>query len=113
MFKTVIRALAWLTLLVILAATLAPLDERPHLGSGPTFERAGAFALLGVLFCVGYRRFWPLALFVVIIAAGGFELAQALTSDRHAMLADALVKTAGGLVGVAAGLLYRQSDRNG
>lgn len=110
MFKTAIRILAWIMLLAILAATISPLADRPHVGSGPTFERAGAFALLGLLFCLGYRRFWPVALLIVVLVAGGFEFAQALTPDRHARLADALVKAAGGVVGVGIGLLAKRPD---
>jgi len=110
MFKTVIRILAWVMLLAILAVTISPLNDRPHVGSGPTFERAGAFALLGLLFCLGYRRFWPVALLVVVLAAGGFEFVQALTPDRHARLADALVKAGGGVVGVGIGLLAKRPD---
>jgi hypothetical protein len=110
MFRTVIRILAWVMLLAILAVTISPLTDRPHVGSGPTFERAGAFALLGLLFCLGYRRFWPVALVIVALVAGGFELVQALTPDRHARLADALVKAAGGVIGVGIGLLAKRPD---
>lgn len=110
MFRIIVRILAWATLLAILAATLSPITDRPQIGSGPTFERAGAFALLGLLFCLGYRRFWPVALLVVLLVAGGLELAQALTPDRHAKLADAFVKAAGGVIGVGIGLLAKRPD---
>lgn len=105
MFKIVIRILAWAILLAILAATISPIDDRPHVASGPALERIGAFVLLGLLFCLGYRRSWPLALIVVLVAAGGFEALQMLTPDRHDRLADALVKAAGGIGGVGIGLL--------
>lgn len=110
MFRTIVRILAWVTLIAILAATISPITDRPHLGSGPTFERAGAFALLGLLFCLAYRRFWPVALLIVLFVAGGLELAQALTPDRHAKLADALVKAAGGVLGVGMGLLAKRPN---
>lgn len=113
MFRTIVRILAWVTLLVILAATISPIADRPQIGSGPTFERAGAFALLGLLFCLGYRRFWPAALVIVLFVAGGLELAQALTPDRHAKIADALVKAAGGLLGVGIGLLAKRPGSTG
>lgn len=110
MIRRIARILAWVTLLAILAATISPISDRPQIASGPTFERAGAFALLGLLFCVGYRRFWPAALLIVLFVAGGLELAQALTPDRHARLADALVKAAGGVVGVGVGLVAMRPD---
>ncbi|HWK68893.1 VanZ family protein [Pseudorhodoplanes sp.] len=113
MIRNIARILAWVTLLVILTATISPLADRPQLGSGPTFERAAAFALLGLLFCVGYRRSWPMALLLVVFVAGGLELAQALTPDRHAKLADALVKAAGGVVGVGMGLIAKRPDARG
>jgi hypothetical protein len=105
-FKTAIRTLAWVSLFAILAVTISPIADRPHL-AGPTLERAGAFFLLGLLFCLGYRRLWPLALLVVSFAASSFEAAQLLTTDRHAEIADALVKASGGLAGLGIGLFLR------
>lgn len=105
MFRIAIRTLAWAILLAIFLATVAPIAERPHLASGPSFDRIAAFLLLGTLFCLGYRRSWPFALAIVLVAALGFEAVQLLTSDRHARFEDAMVKAAGGIVGVGIGLL--------
>jgi VanZ family protein len=107
MLKFAVRTLAWVALLAILAMTLSPIDDRPHLATDPSVERAAAFFLLGLLFCIGYRQRWPIALGIVLVAAGGFEAAQLLTPDRHAGVADTLVKIAGGVVGFGAGLLLR------
>jgi VanZ family protein len=104
--KSTIRILAWVTLAGIFAATISPIKDRPDLAA-PIVERAGAFFLVGLLFCLGYRRHWPLAVVVVLLAAISFEAAQLLTSDRHAEIADALVKTAGGMAGIGIGLLTR------
>ena len=106
-FKSTIRTLAWVTLAAIVAATISPIQDRPDL-AGPIIERAGAFFLLGLLFCVGYRRHWSLALIIVLVAGTGLEAAQLMTTDRHAEIADALVKTAGGIAGVGLGLLGRR-----
>jgi len=81
-------------------------NDRPHLTSDPVVERAAAFFLLGLQFCIGYRQRWH-ALGIVLVAAGGFEAAQLLTPDRQAEVADAAVKVAGGLVGFGAGLFLR------
>lgn len=103
MLRTVARTLAWLTLLGILAATISPIDVRPHLTQNPMIERAGAFFLLGLLSCLGYR--WSLALALVLLASIGFEAAQLLTVDRHAEIGDALAKAAGGVAGALTGTL--------
>jgi hypothetical protein len=66
MFKIALRTLAWITLLAIVAATLSPIADRPHLSSDPGIERAAAFFLLGLLFCLGYRRHWAVALGIVL-----------------------------------------------
>jgi hypothetical protein len=92
-------------LLAIFLATVSPIAERPHLAPGPSFDRIAAFVLLGVLFCLGYRRFWPFALAIVLVAALGFEAIQLLTPDRHARFGDALVKAFGGITGIGIGLL--------
>lgn len=118
MLKIAIRILAWLILLAIFLATISPIAERPHLASGPSFDRIVAFVALGILFCLGYRR-WPFALAIVLVAALGFEAIQLLTPDRHARLDDALVKAAGGIIGVGIGLLVNRFspwplwDKNG
>lgn len=113
MFIRIVRILAWVIFFAILAVTVSPINDRPHVGSDPTFERAGAYALLGLLFCIGYRRYWPVALLLVLLAAVGFEFAQMLTSDRHARLADALVKATGGVLGVGVGLLWKRPSKDG
>ena len=107
MFKFAARFLAWVTLLAILAMTLLPIGDRPHLTTDPSVERAAAYFLLGLLFCIGYRQHWPIALGTVLVAAGGFEAAQLLTSDRDAEIADALVKITGGILGFGTGSLLR------
>jgi hypothetical protein len=104
-FRIAIRTLAWAILLAIFLATVSPIAERPHLASGPSLDRIAAFILLGILFCLGYRRRWPFALAVVLVAALGFEAVQLLTSDRHGRFEDAVVKAVGGIIGVGIGLL--------
>jgi VanZ family protein len=86
-------------LFAILAATSSPIDERPRLASDVALERAGAYFLLGFLFCVGYRRRWLTALSLVLASAVGFEAVQLLVAGRHAHVIDALQKATGGVVG--------------
>jgi VanZ family protein len=55
------------------------------------------------LFCVAYPRRIVFVCLVVLGSAALLELAQLLTPDRHARLADAIEKIAGGGVGIALG----------
>jgi len=64
------------------------------------------------LFCGGYRRHRPLALINVLVAGTDLEAAQLMTTDRHAEIGDALVKTAGGIAGVGLGLVGRRASLN-
>ena len=100
MLRKAVVIVAWATLALIVFATLSPIDLRPHLG-GVGVERFGAFAVVGLLFGVAYpTRAW-LVLTLVCGSALLLELMQHLTPDRHGELPDALVKFAGGVVGVA------------
>ncbi|WP_244464058.1 hypothetical protein [Bradyrhizobium japonicum] len=58
---------------------------------------------VGLLFCFAYPRRTLLVLLLVIGSAACLELMQLATADRHARLADALEKMAGGSLGLAAG----------
>jgi hypothetical protein len=102
--RVTVQLLAWTTLLAVLAATISPIYQRPHLLSEPTSERIGAYFLLGFLFCIGYRRHWPVALVVVLVAAGGFEALQLLVDGRHAEIGNAMIKGGGGAFGI--GMAY-------
>lgn len=103
MQRTTIAILAWVALLAIAAATLSPLGLRPHMAP-VAVERFGAFAVIGLLFGLAYSRHpWRVAVLISGVALG-LELMQHLTPDRHGHLADALVKLAGGIVGVGLSL---------
>ena len=68
---------------------------------------------MGLLFGLGYSRRWLLALCLMI--AGGFaiEALQYLTPDRHAALADALVKVCAGSIGIIAGFALERLGKLG
>ncbi|QUS41839.1 VanZ family protein [Tardiphaga alba] len=106
----IISVLAWITLLAIAAATLSPIGLRPHLAS-VSFERFGAFALVGLLFGLAYTRHIWLVLLFVGGAAIGLEVLQHLTPDRHGEVRDALVKLAGGVAGVGTSVVLRMLFR--
>ena len=108
-----LRALFWLALLTIAAATLCPIDWRPETGLPPDIERFGAFLAISLLFTLGYpRRRWS-GLLVLIGIAALLEVMQELVPGRHGRLLDAEVKAAGVVVGAALGMLLLSYRRVG
>ena len=96
------RVLAWSALAVIFLVTIAPISLRPISGLPVNAERFLAFAVIGALFAAGYpQRFWIVGA-LVLLAAGGFELAQHLSPSRHGEFHDFVVKGLGGGFGLAA-----------
>ncbi|CAO4132827.1 hypothetical protein OFEAOIEE_LOCUS549 [Methylorubrum extorquens] len=95
---TLVRLMAWVVAIGLVAVTLSPLEARPVLAP-PTLERAGAYALFGFLLVLSYPRRWGWALLVAVALAGGLEAAQGLTVSRHGRLIDFLVKGGAALAG--------------
>lgn len=83
--------------------TLAPIGLRPNSGLSPNIERFAAFAAVGFSFALFYPRHLLLISLLVIGAAIGFELLQALVASRHARLGDMGFKVLGGVLGLALG----------
>lgn len=99
MSRQIFTAIAWSVLAIIVFVTLSPIGWRPHF-EAVSIERAGAFAVIGVLFGLAYpNRPWRL-LFLMAAAALLLEALQHLTPDRHGRLPDALVKIFGAIIGV-------------
>ncbi len=96
----------WSLLLAIAIATLVPLNLRPGNGNGTDvgLQHLLPFVAVGFLLCLGYPRHWLLVALFLSGATITLELAQLLTPDRHARIADALTKLGGLVAGVAAGL---------
>lgn len=96
---------AWLLILAIAFVTLSPSGLRPHSGYSAGLERFTAYLFLGVLLALAYpRRLWQVAL-VIVVAAVGLEVLQALVATRHMRLVDSLAKLAGGGIGLILGSL--------
>jgi len=104
--QRLIAVAAWACLAFIVYATLSPLSLRPELTRTESdlvvfIERFGAYALLGCLFSLTYPR---RILFVGLIVFGSavlLEFLQIFVPDRDARISDALVKLAGGFVGIS------------
>jgi VanZ family protein len=109
MFRIFAITTAWLSLLFITYATLSPIHDRPDfadislLHSLADLDHYIAFAVVGGLFGLAYPRQTFLACVIVFGSAILLELAQMLTPDRHARLADALEKMTGGAIGLTIG----------
>jgi VanZ like family len=103
MFDKIIAIAAWALLGLIAFATLSPIQDRPTLATAPSIEHLAPFAVLGVLFCVAYRRKFGLVCLIVVGSAILLEYAQLLTPDRHGRVEDALEKIAGGFAGIMIG----------
>jgi VanZ family protein len=100
MLQKFIIVAAWALLAFVIYATLSPIQARPMSPVPASIEHFAAFAALGVLFCLAYPKHKALACALVFGSACLLEIAQLLTPDRHARLADALQKLAGGAFGM-------------
>jgi VanZ family protein len=105
-----IRIAAFLCVGFIIYATLVPLGMRPTISEiGADCERFAAYAMAAGLMVVAYPRH-PIHLSLIVIAiAVVLEVAQLAIPDRDAHVADALVKIAGGLIGIAVTFCTRRA----
>jgi hypothetical protein len=97
------RLLAWLCFAGIVFVTVSPIGLRPHDLLPVDLDRAGAFALMSLLFILAYPRHWIFCAVLTLLGAGGIELLQYLSPSRHAHVDDALVKAAGAMIGCLLG----------
>lgn len=97
------KFLPWLALAAVIFATVSPIRLRPQDFASVDVDRAGAFAVMALLFVLAYPRHWMLCAILLIAGAGGIELLQFLSPSRHAHLDDALVKAAGAATGCLIG----------
>lgn len=101
---------AWLVFVLIVFATLSPLEVRP--GTGHVFaERFAAYALLGALFVAAYPHHFTRVMSFVLVAALTLEILQHLTPDRHGHLTDVMEKFAGGVAGCSCARLMQILSR--
>jgi len=105
------RIIAWICIVLIALFTVSPVSWRPDFGH-VNIERFVAFGLAGILFGFAYPK-RVLALAIAVIGAAAFlELMQFLIPGRDPSLANFILKSAGGLLGLgAAAILNRVVDR--
>jgi hypothetical protein len=101
--RLVIRTAAWLSISIVLLATVVPIGFRPATGLSPNIERFCVMAVVGALFAAAYpRRFWLIVL-TLSLAAASFEPLQFIAAGRHPSLRDVEFKSLGAAIGAAAG----------
>jgi VanZ family protein len=109
MVNRVVGILAWAAVAFIVYATLVPLEMRPTIRwIGPNAERFAAYAAGAGLMTLAYPRHWIRVGVFAIALAGGLELLQLAAPHRHARLADALLKMAGALAGIAVAQVWNR-----
>lgn len=92
----------WLALLMIVGATLSPIEARPHIHKvGANGERFLAYLAAGALLTFAHPRKRWLVLSGLIMLAAGLEWLQTLEVTRHGLPRDALVKMIGAFAGSA------------
>ena len=101
--RTLLRLLAWTALLVIVLATLVPMQLRPESGLPVQYERLLASIVVGFLLAVAYPRYILVISVVVLGVAVLLEVLQLVTPSRHGRFFDLGVKLAGGCAGIVAG----------
>jgi hypothetical protein len=109
MTPRLLKFLPWLALAAIIFATVSPIRLRPHDFASVDIDRAGAFAVMALLFVLAYPRRWVACAVLLILGAGSIELLQFLSPTRHAHLDDAMVKAAGAAFGCLLGLALNRT----
>ena len=102
MITKVLRSAAWLLVLGAVVVTLGPQKIRPFTGVDHDLEHSLAFALIGLAFALGYRRYRVALATLAVAAIGLMEILQHWVPGRHANVRDFAV---GACAGIAAGTL--------
>ncbi|MDP3599891.1 MAG: VanZ family protein [Bosea sp. (in: a-proteobacteria)] len=91
-----------------------PIAGRPHIPNiGPDLERLTAFIVLGGAFSIAYPTRRLQILVAIIAVAITLEVTQILAPSRHGRPHDALVKVAGGLMGIVIAAICDRNKPNG
>jgi VanZ family protein len=104
----ILRALAWLLLLVIVFVSLSPSALRPVSGSPVGLEHATLFALTSLVFSLGHAWRLIVCFLFLVFFAGLVEWAQMFVPGRHARFIDFSVKSLGIFIGLALAFFLRK-----
>jgi hypothetical protein len=99
MFSVGIRVAAWLLLIAIAIATLAPPQIRPTSGYSATIERFATFATLAAVFWIAYPKHRTSMLVALLGGICLLEWGQSGVVGRHSQLSDVVIKGFGATSG--------------
>jgi VanZ family protein len=112
MTEKLFKLVAWLSLLILIALTVVPADERPVSGLQHELEHFVAFGsagfFLGLAYAGRFRWLYPGAVAFALV----LELCQIPLPSRHARVNDFIVDAIAACAGLAAVRLFRTSKRN-
>jgi hypothetical protein len=98
------RIAAFAAVALVIALTLGPVGVREMSPVDPLFDRALAYAVIGLLLILSFPRHpWRVVLAMLVMIVG-LEVAQRFRPDRHGQMIDVVEKTVGAGIGVALGL---------
>jgi hypothetical protein len=106
---TIIRANAWLAILIVIILSMVPGNLRPHVMGNSDYEHFTAYFITGSLLAIGYSRPVQLLAIAVILAtcAGALEVLQLSIPGRTASVGDFAAGTIGAWIGVLVIVLVR------
>ena len=104
--RSIIKAAAWLSILMILLVTVVPIEFRPSSGFSPNIERFCAMAAVGALFAAAYPKKLWLVVLALSLAAAAFELLQFMAGGRHPAVRDVVIKSLGAAFGAVLGYAF-------
>jgi VanZ family protein len=112
--RTLFQIAAWLSLMAIVALSLATPSLRPVTFLPPALEHAAIFGLAGIAAGLGYPSRTALTTAALVVFAGAVEVAQHFVPGRHARLRDFVVDAGAAIIGVVlAGLVARLRAQQG
>jgi VanZ family protein len=102
-YATVVRLLAWISVIAIAILSLVPVAFRPHTGAPKYSEHFVAYLVTSALFVLAYKsvRRAPAIVIGLVVYAGSLEFAQLWVPGRMARIGD----FAAGALGVVVGIL--------
>ena len=98
------RGAFFVALVAILILSLTPGDSLPGVGVSDKIQHLTAYAVLGALAILGYRKTpWTRVALALIVLGASVELAQSFVPGRHSEWLDGLANAIGTMIGLGLG----------
>jgi VanZ family protein len=111
MTRQITQVTAWLLLAATIILTLGPASVRPSTGVEHHFEHLIAFALVGLMFGLGYPSQRVGMALVGVMTTAALELLQLWAPGRHARFIDFVMNAAGVCLGLAIAAMLERVRR--